>query len=88
MIGQYDKEIVERMRRVEKRLTRYFLHVGFDSGSRHAVWCNGCIDVPTMDISLKEVLAAVPSGWQARTVDIRHKGNSVGKLVPADAMEW
>ena len=79
-----DNEAIERLRRIETRLVRYFEHVGFDSGARKPRWhANGEIDLPSMDMAVKDIIAVIPPDWRAQVLLV-HKDRVVATIaVPA-----
>lgn len=72
------KEVADRTRRIETRLTRYLEKQGFDTQTQRPVWRNGQIDIPTMACSVHDVMAIVPSAWPAdEVIDVYHQGEFV-----------
>lgn len=53
-------EIVDRIRRIETRFTKYLEFQGFDTQTARAQWVGGAVRVPSPAISLRDVLAAIP----------------------------
>ena len=72
------KEVYDRVRRVETRLTSFFHFMGFDTTAGKPVWIEktGTIIVPTDASSLKEILAAIPTHWD-RDAEVWCKGKFV-----------
>lgn len=62
------QEIIDRCRRIETRLTRYMEWSGFDTQSKMPLWDNGKVIVPSVDVSLRHVLAAIPDTWNNHVV--------------------
>lgn len=74
-------EVVERTRRIETRLTKFMEQEGFDTQVARAAWLNnGTVTVPSLAISLKEILAIIPEGHEG-AVPIMHKGQRVAVLM-------
>ena len=71
------REVLDRVRRMETRLTRFLETQGFDTGVQRARWENGTIVIPTPLVALSECLAAIPVGW-TEAVPIEHKGVTLG----------
>lgn len=61
---------MDRVRRIEKRLTRYMEHQGFDTQTAKAQWVEGAVRVPSPAISLQEVLAAIPQSYSGVMVPV------------------
>lgn len=58
------KEITDRTRRIETRLTKYLESRGFDTQVQKPRWSGaGRIDVPTQACSLRDCLEVVPDSW-------------------------
>jgi hypothetical protein len=76
MLASDMKEVVDRCRRMETRLTRFLESQGFDTQVKRATWRgDGTIIVPSPSVALKEVLATIPSTWSRDVaIDIEHKG--------------
>lgn len=81
------KEVVDRCRRMETRLTRFLESQGFDTQVKRAMWrdddpssagLRSTIVVPSPAVSLKEVLTTVPSYWSPSDgIRIEHKGETL-----------
>lgn len=56
-------EVVDRCRRMETRLTKYLEAQGFDTGASRPVWRDGTIITPSIDCSMRQLLAVVPATW-------------------------
>lgn len=64
MDSKNEREILDRTRRIETRLTRYMEARGFDTQVQRPRWeDNGTIHAPTSSISLKDCLAVIPRDW-------------------------
>jgi hypothetical protein len=72
------KEILDRCRRIETRLTRYLEIQGFATETRKPVWfpLTSILDVPSPEVSLKDCLAAVPEKWMC-PISVEHKGREI-----------
>ena len=77
------KEIYDRVRRVETRLTSFFGFMGFETNAKKPIWTvvneRGTIIVPTDMVALKEILATVPEYWD-REVEVWCKGNFICRM--------
>lgn len=54
------EEIVDRLRRVETRLTRFMEANGFDTEAARPVLHRGAITIPNISVSLKDTLETIP----------------------------
>jgi hypothetical protein len=72
------KEILDRCRRIETRLTKFLEQQGFDTETRRPVFhsATSTLDVPSPEVSLKDCLAAVPQHWTA-LITVEHKGGEI-----------
>ena len=57
-------EIQDRLRRIETRLTKYMQERGFETQTHTPVYdrAGDLLTVPSLDVRLKDVLAAIPDG--------------------------
>jgi hypothetical protein len=75
---------LDRVRRIETRLTRYLETQGFDTQTQRPVLEPGPepkMHIPSMHISLKDMLAAIPAdlnGWE--DIEVQHAGRPVAYL--------
>jgi hypothetical protein len=71
------REIVDRLRRLETRLTKYMISQGFDSQTQTPVWLDdGYLEVPSLHVELSDIVKSVPDSWNEEVV-ITHKGNPI-----------
>lgn len=69
-------EIADRTRRMETRLTKFLMTMGFDTETHKPIWRNGVVHLPSMSASIKSCLEAIPEGWPpTRPVAISHAGD-------------
>jgi len=74
-------ETLDRVRRIETRLTKYLEHIGFATGAQRPTWVDGVVMLPSMDCSLRDILATVPRDWNpAYVVRVEHAGVIVAEL--------
>lgn len=52
-------EVVDRCRRMETRLTKYLESTGFDTGTKRPLWRDGTIAAPSIDCTMRALLAVV-----------------------------
>lgn len=57
------REIRDRVRRIETRVTITGRHVGADVGGGRPEWRDGRIYASTANTSLNELMKVVPEGW-------------------------
>lgn len=73
-------EIVDRVRRMETRLTRFLQHQGFDTRASMPQYYpdNGVLVVPSLSASIKDCLMALPDDWDGHDeLIVMHKGDVV-----------
>ena len=71
------KEVVDRCRRMETRLTRFLETQGFDTQVKRAEWRaqDSTVIVPSLSTPLREVMAMIPREWSAsNAIRVEHKG--------------
>jgi hypothetical protein len=56
-------EIRDRVRRIETRVTKLCLRMGVDAGATKPSWSDGQIDIPSKDVSIRDVISVVPADW-------------------------
>jgi len=82
MDAKVEKEILGRLRRVETRITKFLISQGFDTETSVCEYNSefGAVTIPSMHVTLQDVLAAIPSSatrdWD--DISIEHKGLVVG----------
>jgi len=82
MIESQIKEIGDRMRRLETRLTKFMETQGFETKSRRPVFepgeSIGTVSIPSMGCSVKDILASISEDWdQGLEVQVMHEGQFV-----------
>lgn len=58
-----ERELLDRTRRIETRLTKFMEAQGFDTQVQRPQWEDGIIHAPTSAIALKDCLAVIPPDW-------------------------
>ena len=56
-------EMLDRMRRIETRLTKYMKAQGFDTHPARPVFDRGDVTIPSRDCTLREIMSVVPEDW-------------------------
>lgn len=71
-------EVVDRLRRIETRFTKYLIDQGFDTQTARPVWKDGQIEIPTPACSLRDILEAVPADHPVEEeIEVYHKGQFI-----------
>jgi hypothetical protein len=73
------RELLDRLRRMETRLTRFMEWSGMDTEVRRPVWNNGALILPTDATSLRDCLAHIPQDWVG-DVTLIHKGMTIATI--------
>ena len=81
-------EIQDRLRRIETRLTKYMQERGFETQVQKATWGPGYVDIPSVDIRLRDLLTTIPEfyDWN-EDIEVVHAGQVVVVLkafIPKD----
>jgi hypothetical protein len=71
------KELVERLRRVETRLTSYINKTGVTINYKKPSWDadNTRVIIPSREVALDEILAAIPDEFRDVTIPVLFAGN-------------
>ena len=77
----FQKEVGDRLRRIETRLTRFMEWSGFDTEVKRCKFDMGNLDIPTDATSLRDILQTIPEEWGA-PVNIYHKGDLILTIRP------
>lgn len=76
------REIKDRARRIETRLTRFLELNDFDTQTKRPSWVGeGRIEIPSPDCSIKSCLETIPIDWKEE-VEVWCKGDFVAFLDP------
>lgn len=60
-LEQMARETLDRTRRIETRQASHLESIGFNTKTQRPVWYeDGSVVIPSMDCSIKDILAAVP----------------------------
>jgi hypothetical protein len=73
------REVVERTRRIETRLTKYMEDRGFETKIKRPSWRNSCqVHVSSPSVSIADILATVPENWdREEEVLVYHDGTHI-----------
>jgi hypothetical protein len=73
----HDREIVDRVRRIETRITKIGEHLDVDVGGGKPVWDSpsGRVVIPTPNCSIGAVLKVIPEDRRTKEVDVFVKGD-------------
>lgn len=75
MDAKTEREIKDRLRRIETRLTKFMEAQGFDTGTQQPEWHDGIVEVPTDGCSLRAIKDVVPADWPvSEEIEVRCKG--------------
>lgn len=84
-----DQELIQRVRRIETRLTRLLIGLGIETEAKRPVFDAGSIGgqarltLPSHHCSIKEVMSAVPKGF-AEPVELYVGDDRVASLDAGD----
>lgn len=76
------QEVLDRMRRMETRLTKFLMTMGFDTETHRPLWRDGTIHLPSPSASLKSCLEVIPDSWPTGSaVHVSHAGKTLVTLI-------
>lgn len=85
MTPEGEKEVRDRVRRIETRLVKMAEAAGVDINVHRPFYQNGVVSVPSTGISIRDCLAVVPRGWQG-PITFTHEGRVICEMtLPAAA---
>lgn len=74
MIEDDVREVKDRSRRIETRLTKLMTHLGYETQATMPEWKNNRVEVPSISTAVKDILAVIPDDWSDRVpVPVMHK---------------
>lgn len=74
MIEDDVREVKDRSRRIETRLTKLMTHLGYETQASMPEWRDNHVEVPSISTAIKDVLAVIPDNWNANVpVPVLHK---------------
>lgn len=76
-LEQRVKEIQDRCRRVETRLTRFLETQGFDTQRKMPIFRGNVVEVPSMECSIADIISVLPADIEYETVWVTHQGVKV-----------
>lgn len=69
------REVVDRVRRIETRVTKIGEHFDIDVGGGKPMWRDGKVIVPSPNCSVGAILKIIPESVGAQDVDVYIKGD-------------
>ena len=78
------REMRDRIRRLETRMTKWLETQGFDTQIQRPKWTHGVVEIPNQFTSIKDILAAIPASYFSlpeAEVIVQHKGKTLFVLV-------
>ena len=81
-VNSLEKEMADRLRRIETRLTKYLEAQGFDTQAQKARWNyrEEAVEIPSRNIALKEILECIPPSHVGQEVNLTIDGETIGAL--------
>ncbi len=76
--AEFRREVTDRLRRLETRITKFMEFLGMDTGVKRPVYSQGELDIPTDATSLRDILAALPP--EVTEIRVVHKGTLLVRL--------
>jgi len=68
---EHDRELVDRVRRIETRVTKIGRHFGIDVGGGRPIWDpRGRVVIPSPNCSVGDILKTVPDASRSGEVDV------------------
>jgi hypothetical protein len=63
MSHEATQEVLDRVRRIETRVTKLGDHFGIELGGSRPSWSDGSIYLPTPNCSIGSIVNLIPQGW-------------------------
>lgn len=83
-LEDWQSELLDRLRRIETKFTRWLTANGGEVETQKPVWrAPGMVEVPSMHSPLNEVLAAIPRDWAGGVVQVVFRGDAVAHVAKA-----
>lgn len=81
-VNSFEKEVADRLRRIETRLTKYLEAQGFDTQAQKARWNprEQAVEIPSRAIALKEILDCIPITHIGQEVNLTIEGETIGAI--------
>lgn len=82
-----DQEVLDRVRRIETKLTAWLERHGGQTKSDRPTWADGVVEIPSLDISLRDILTTIPITWKLRSaedIEVKLKGKRVCWIEPEE----
>lgn len=84
MTDETTREIVERCRRIETRLTKFLESQGFDTHVKRPFWNGKAVVIPSLGCSVQDMLSAIPADHREDGVPVVNQGVVVMFIYPED----
>lgn len=80
-----EEETLDRVRRTETRVSKIMLHLGIDLVAEKPVFSkepgeHGIVQLPSPNVTLREVLEAIPSAHKRSYIRLRVGNETIGRL--------
>lgn len=80
LTDKQNKEVLDRCRRIETRLTSYLEAQGHPVRTEKPTFANDRVSIPSRDVSLRDILLSIPAGVGDTEVEIRLGADTVAYL--------
>lgn len=75
------KDVQDRSRRIETRVTKICEAMGLDAGGLRPIWRDGTVIVPNMRSGFQDIIETIPAHWPREDeVLVNHKGVVIGSV--------
>ena len=81
MIEDDVREVKDRSRRIETRLTKLMEKMGLETHATKPVWQDGFVEVHSISTAIKDILEAIPDEYIGARVLVEHKGSGIGYVI-------
>lgn len=71
-----EKEVLDRLRRIETRVTKYLQEQGFDTQSQKCRWDpTGIVHIPSTKVALQEIVEVIPADARNEDIEVHHNNS-------------
>lgn len=75
------KEIADRCRRIETRLTKFLESQGLETKVIRPAWEAGCVHITSLSCAIKDILDLIPADWDHdEEIIVYYRGQEVASL--------